>query len=151
MVKITRTPTATPTFTPTATFTPTSTPTETPTQTPTPQDEIPCAWEDAFPTETAQVIWPELAPIETEGAAPGDELEIIATGGYLQWDNECGESVNESARTFQLFFDDEEAGTIQCYVNACRGMLTVPVGTPPGAHSISVEGGSSVDIDVVAQ
>jgi hypothetical protein len=123
---------------------------ETPTQPSTQQDEFPCAWEDAFPTETAQVIWPELAPIKTEGAAPGDELEIIAVGGYLQWDNECGESVNESARTFQLYFDDEPAGTIQCYVNTCRGTIVIPAGTSPGAHKLSVEGGSSVVIDLVA-
>lgn len=124
---------------------------ETPTQPSMPQDDFPCAWEDAFPTEKAQVVWPVLEPIDIGPSVPGDELEITAVGGYLQWDNECGEAVNESARTFQLYFDDEPAGTILCYVNICCGTSAIPADTPPGTHTVSAEGGSSVTIEVVAQ
>jgi len=112
-------------------------------------DESECSWAEAFPTQEAQIVWPTLLPIEVEEVAPGDYLEITASGGYLQWDNECGVSINESAREFQLFIDGETSGNISCYVNHCRVTLSVPVDTPSGTHTLSVEGGSSLDLEVV--
>jgi hypothetical protein len=111
--------------------------------------ESDCDWVNAFPTEEAFVAWPSLLPIEVESVMPGDELEIVATGGYLRWDTGCRKSINESAREFRVYFDDEPVGNISCFVNVCRVTITIPVDTPPGTHSLSVEGGSSLDIEVV--
>jgi len=108
-----------------------------------------CNWVEAFPTQEAQIVWPSLLPTEIEEVAPGDHFEITASGGYLQWDNECGVSINESAREFQLFIDGEPSGNISCYVNVCRMTLSIPVDTPPGTHTLSVEGGSSLDFEVI--
>jgi hypothetical protein len=111
--------------------------------------ESDCDWGNAFPTEEAFVAWPSLLPIEVESVMPGDELEIVATGGYLRWDNECRKSINESAREFRVYIDDEPVGNISCFVNVCRVTITIPVDTSPGTHSLSVEGGSSLEIEVV--
>ena len=121
------------------------------TPTSTPQDEPECVWEGAFPADEAQMIWHTLLPVEIESASPGDDLEIMASGGYLQWDNECGEAIDESARAFQLLFDGEPAGNLSCYVNVCRIGFTIPVDASSGMHRLSVEGGSSLDIEVVVK
>lgn len=120
-----------------------------PIPTATAPDESECNWAEAFPTEEAQIVWPSFLPIEIEEVRSGDDLEIMASGGFLQWDNECGVSINESAREFLLFIDGEPSGNISCYVNVCRVTLFIPVDTPPGTHTLSVEGGSSLDFEVV--
>ena len=75
-------------------------------------------------------------------------MEIRGTGGFLYWNNECGEFRNESARDFQLFFDDEPLGSITCYAHTCLAELTIPADAAPGIHTISVEGGSSTELQV---
>lgn len=115
----------------------------------TPAVESGCDWESAFPTDEAHLVWPSLLPIEVETVRAGDEVEIMAYGGYLRWENECGESINESARDFQLFLDGELIGNISCFVNVCRVTITIPVDTFPGTHSLSVEGGSNLEFEVV--
>lgn len=107
-----------------------------------------CTGPNAFPTEEAELIWPELREVQPDQAAPGDEVEILGSGGHLYWDNECGEFWLESARDFQLFFDGEPAGFITCYANMCVTNLTVPEDAVSGTHVISVEGGSSLIIEV---
>jgi len=122
-----------------------------PVDTPTPSapGESECNWELAYPTEEAIIEWPSLLPIEIETVLPGDELEITAFGGYLRWDDACGELIDESARQFRIFIDGEPIGNISCYVNVCRVRITIPIDTLPGMHSLSVEGGSSLDLEIV--
>jgi hypothetical protein len=103
----------------------------------------------AFATERAQVRWPLLLPLEADTVSPGDEVEIQASGGFLQWDSACGELIDESARGFEMFFDGEPAGNLSCYVNVCQAVLTIPPAVLPGVHTLSVEGGSSLQIEVV--
>jgi len=110
-----------------------------------------CSGPNAFPIEEAELIWPELREVQPDRVVPGDEVEILGVGGHLYWDNECGEFWLESARDFQLFFDGEPAGFITCYANMCVTDLTVPVDALPGTHVISVEGGSSLSIEVGGQ
>lgn len=107
-----------------------------------------CAGPNAFPIEEAELIWPELREVQPDQVAPGDEVEILGSGGHLYWDNECGEFWLESARDFQLFFDGEPAGSITCYANTCITDLSVPEDALSGTHVISVEGGSSLSIEV---
>ena len=78
----------------------------------------------------------------------GEQVQIRGTGGFLYWSNECGELRNESAQDFQLFFDGEPAGSITCYANTCLADLTIPDGIPLGIHPISLEGGSSLDVEI---
>jgi hypothetical protein len=112
---------------------------------PTPRD---CSIPNAFPPEEAELIWPTLRQVQPSRAVPGDQVEIRGTGGFLYWNNECGEFRNESARDFQLFFDGETVGSITCYAHTCLADLTVPADAAPGIHTISIEGGSSIDIEI---
>ncbi len=107
-----------------------------------------CTGPNTFPAEEAELIWPELREAQPDRVAPGDEVEILGVGGHLYWDNECGQFWLESARDFQLFLDGEPAGLITCYANLCVTNLTVPSNALSGTHVISVEGGSSLDIEV---
>ncbi len=112
---------------------------------PKPRD---CSIPNAFPPEEAELIWPTLRQVQPARAAPGDPVEIRGTGGFLYWNNECGEFVNESARDFQLFFDGQPVGSITCYAHTCLVDLTIPADAAPGTHTLSVEGGSSIDVEV---
>ena len=107
-----------------------------------------CSIPDAFPPEEAELIWPTLQQVEPEHAAPGDQVEIRGTGGFLYWNNECGEFRNESAKDFRLSFDGEPLGAITCYAHTCLANLRMPADAEPGTHTISVEGGSSIDIQI---
>jgi heat shock protein HslJ len=109
---------------------------------PGPED---CSTADAFPPEEAELIWPTLHAIQPDLSVPGSLVEIQGTGGFLYWNNECGEFRNESARDFQLFFDGEPLGSIMCYAHTCFAELAIPADATPGAHTISVEGGSSIE------
>jgi hypothetical protein len=79
---------------------------------------------------------------------PGERVGILGVGGNLYWDNECGTLWVESARDFPLSFDGEPAGSIQCYAGNCRADLTIPDDALTGVHTIAVEGGSSMDLEV---
>jgi hypothetical protein len=130
-------PTATPLFLTATPIPPTLTP-----------EGLDCTSSRAFPTEDAETVWPELIDIQPAQVTPGDKVEINAMGGYLYWNNECGTRWDESARTFQLYLDDTPVSSILCYVNYCEADLTVPGDVPSGTHTISVEGGSSLSIEV---
>jgi hypothetical protein len=116
---------------------------------PTPSPEArDCSLANAFPPEEGELIWPTLHQIQPDRPAPGDTVELRGTGGHLYWNNECGEFRNESARDFQLTFDGQPVGSITCYAHTCLTDLTIPVDAAPGMHTISVEGGSSLEIEV---
>jgi len=124
--------------------TPTATPVP-PASTPTQRD---CTGPNAFPTEEATLIWPELREVQPARAAPGAAIRILGTGGHLYWQNECGQFWLESAREFHLFFDGQPLGVLQCYANTCVADLTVPADAAPGTRVISVEGGSNLNIEI---
>lgn len=113
---------------------------------PEPRD---CSPANAFPPEEAALIWPTLHEVQPAPAAPGDEIQIRGTGGFLYWNNQCGEFRNESARDFALLFDGRPAGSITCYANLCMVTLTLPADIAPGIYTIAVEGGSSLEVEVL--
>lgn len=97
--------------------------------------------------EPAEMVWPQLSEIQPPQSAPGSTVKVIGSGGYVR----CGEAgYNESARSFQLFFNDQPAAEISCYVNHCETELTLPGDAPAGRHTISVEGGSSIDLEITS-
>ena len=110
-----------------------------------------CGGPGAFPTEEAELIWPTLVQVQPSHVTAGDEVEMLGVGGHLYWDNECGEMWVESARDFHLFFDGKPAGFVTCYASNCRANLAMPADAPLGAHSVSVEGGSNLSIEVVGE
>ncbi len=104
--------------------------------TPTPQ----CPWEE---------VLPKIDGIRPEEIRPGTEVTVTADGGYFK-DN-CG-GVNESARTYQIFFDDEPVGDLQCYVNHCEGKFVLSASVPAGRHCMGVQKGScQTEVDVVGE
>jgi hypothetical protein len=82
---------------------------------------------------------------------PGSEVRVIASGGYLRWDDGCAQGYDESARSFSLYLDDRQVGSISCYVNRCEGKVTLAADVPPGEHVLSVEGGSSLPLQVTTE
>ena len=97
------------------------------------------------PTAGGTLEYPTLIEIQPASASPGQELTVIGTGGYL-YDGQGG--YNESARSFALYFDGHEAGSLSCYASMCRATLTVPFDATLGGHSLSTEGGSALELQV---
>ena len=87
---------------------------------------------------------PSLSRIIPKRAAPGEEVQIEGSSGLIELRKDDGTVTGyiESAKSFALLFDGEPIATIDCYVNTCRGNLTVPSYAVPGDHEVSVEGGS---------
>src|SRR5512140_1229052 len=77
-------------------------------------------------TPTAQCAWEEVLPkiekIQPTDIKVGTEVTVSASGGYLR--DSCG-GVNESARMYQVFFDDEPIADLSCYVNHCEGKFVL--------------------------
>ena len=89
-----------------------------------------------------------LYPEQTYPASwPGGTIKVVGSGGYLR----CGQGYNESAQSFELYFDDQPIGSIVCYVNHCEVTLEIPANAASGVHTISVEGGSGINIQVDGQ
>lgn len=107
-----------------------------------------CLDPNAFPPEDAELVWPTLLEAHPIPAAPGEEIQIRGTGGYLTWETACGSVVLESARGFALSFDGAPAASLECYANTCLATLVLPEDVAPGKHTVSAEGGSSLDIEV---
>ena len=101
--------------------------------------------------EFSQVtVYPSLFEIQTEEAAPGQEIKVQGSGGLIELKKPDGSPGGyiESARSFELYLDGRPVGSIQCYVNVCNGALVLPLSTGPGDHEISAEGGSSQTLKV---
>jgi hypothetical protein len=92
-------------------------------------------------------VWPQLDNAQPAQASPGTEIKVVGSGGYLR----CGQGYNESARSFELYFDGQPIGSIACYVKHCEVTLEIPADAASGVHTISVEGGSGVNIQVDRQ
>ena len=95
---------------------------------------------------TATVVWPTLQEVSPARPMPGQQVRVSGSGGYLR---EPSGAYNESNRTFALTFDGQPIGTIACYANRCEGSVLIPAQAAPGAHQLSVEGGSSLAVQVV--
>ncbi len=101
--------------------------------TPTPQ----CVQEEILPT---------IEQVEPDNIRPGTLVTVSARGGYFR-DN-CG-AVNESARPYKLYFDDEPIADLMCYVNHCEGKFTLPQSVAAGRHCMGVQKGScQMEVDV---
>ena len=121
--------------TPTSTQTPDQPPTSTPT---------PGANQDS---PKAEIVWPTLKTVDPELLPPGGTVKIEGHGGYLFTPPGY---YNESSRSFEIFFDDEPVGSINCYANSCRGSVTLPEGAKPGEHALAVDGGSTLPVTIGA-
>lgn len=97
-----------------------------------------------FPS-TRTVEWPTLESLTPSAAAPGQQVVIIGHGGYVRLNG----GYDESARSFNLYFDGSRVGSIECYVNRCGGSFTVPEDALPESHMVTVEGGSGLSIQVI--
>jgi hypothetical protein len=95
---------------------------------------------------TRETVWPRLMDVLPSPVHPGEDVTVIASGGYVR--DGCG-GYNESARKFQLFFDDDPVDPLVCYVNHCEAKVRIPTDTPPGKYVIRAEGGSTLSLDVV--
>ena len=104
------------------------------------------AEEAVTPEPTVTVVWPKLQEVAPDPAIPGQTVRVIGTGGYhIMPDG----GYDESSRPFPLYFDDEPASAVTCYVNRCEGDLLVPTETLSGTHSVSTDGGSEIPLRVV--
>ena len=104
--------------------------------TPTPQAGVP----PSLVTETVQcleeLVPPTITEVQPAQGAPGSEIHVIGSGGYIR--DACG-GYNESARTFQLYLDNELVGELLCYVNHCEGKITLSSAITPGSHCLSAQ------------
>ncbi len=99
-----------------------------------------------MPGERAELVWPRLEQLEPPKVVAGKTVKVSGWGGHVR----CEEGgYNESARKFELYLDGKPITSFVCYVNHCENSLFVPLGTPPGTHVISVEGGSTIDLLVL--
>ena len=108
---------------------------------------------DEAPGPTQVPISPSLTQLRPQEASPGAEIEIDGSGGHIELRTADGTVTGyiESATSFALFFDGQPVGSVDCFVNTCRGTMTVPANAAPGSHQVSVEGGSSRVLRVVEQ
>jgi hypothetical protein len=98
----------------------------------------------------AQLVYPVLQMVEPAPAEPGQSIRLVASGGYLTWQDACGRGYDESYRTFTWSLDEEYQGEIGCYVNHCEIEFKLPEDIHPGVHTIEVEGGSQITLEVSA-
>ncbi len=107
----------------------------------------------AFPgTPTPQCVpveeLPQIKGVEPERIKAGTEVTVSGSGGIFK-DN-CG-GYNESARTYQIFFDDEPIADLVCYVGQCQGKFVIPEKTPAGSHCLGVQKGTcQMKVDVAS-
>jgi hypothetical protein len=93
------------------------------------------------------IVWPKLDKLEPDRARPGVTVRVTGTGGYLLLHSG---GYDESYRTFIMYLDGRKISTIECYVNHCEGKFVVPDFASTGAHEVSVEGGSSLILQISA-
>lgn len=136
------------TNTPSPTLTPSQAPTETPIPTDTPTS--PPLSDDATSDDEVlcETVWPVLYEVDSSRVLPGSELQIKGHSGYI----ECTDGfINESSRDFILMLDQVEIGSINCYVNGCRGTIRLSDDILPGTHTFTSEGGSEIAFEVLGE
>ncbi len=98
---------------------------------------VQCAQEEILPT---------IEQIQPDDIKPGTTVTVSARGGYFR--DTCG-GVNESARLYQLYFDDEPIADLSCYVNHCEAKFVMPASVTAGRHCMGVQKGScQTEVDV---
>lgn len=93
------------------------------------------------------IVWPKLDKLEPDRARPGVTVRVTGRGGYLLLH---GGGYDESYRTFTMYLDGRKLSSIECYVNHCEGKFVVPDFASAGAHEVSVEGGSTLILQIAA-
>ncbi|HYO49899.1 MAG TPA: hypothetical protein VEW94_08605 [Chloroflexia bacterium] len=122
-----------------ASSTPTSAPKPSPAPTATPPQPV--------PGPGGTIVWPKLEKLEPDRARPGVTVRVTGREGYLLLP---GGGYDESYRTFTLYLDGRKISTIECYVNHCEGKFVVPDFASTGSHEVSVEGGSTLMLQIAA-
>ena len=106
------------------------------------------------PPEAPQftLVFPALARLEPAQAAPGGEVRVSGSGGYLFTPPN---GYDESARSFALKLEGAglpqalELGRLSCYVNHCEALVALPKDLAPGDYQVAAEGGSKLPLRVV--
>ncbi len=88
------------------------------------------------PICTEKMVLPVITEIQPSPVLPGSEITIMGRGGYIQ--DSCG-GINESARSFKLYLDDEPAGDLQCYVNHCETKIKLASSITLAEHCLSTQ------------
>ncbi len=91
------------------------------------------------------LVWPELEAASHDVAERGDQVGVGGHGGFVFM---SPRGYDESNRGFALFLSGSRVGTLQCYVNHCSGTVTIPDEASDGTHSLAVEGGSSLQLQI---
>ncbi len=86
------------------------------------------------PTCIEKMVLPVITGIQPSPVRPGSEITITGRGGYIQ--DSCG-GYNESARSFNLYLDDEPVGDFQCYVNHCETKIKLASSITLAEHCLS--------------
>ena len=90
------------------------------------------------PACTEETVFPIITDVQPSPAQPGSEITITGTGRYVQ--DSCG-GINESARSFQLYLDDEPVGDLSCYVNHCESKISLASSIESKSHCLSTQPG----------
>ncbi len=100
----------------------------------------------ATPACVQEEVLPTIEHIEPDEIKAGTTITVSARGGYFR--DQCG-AVNESARVYKLYFDDEPIADLSCYVNHCEGKFVLPESVAAGKHCMGVQKGScQMEVDV---
>ncbi len=99
------------------------------------------------PTCDRMEVLPQITSVQPDDLKAGVEVKVSARGGYFQ--DTCG-AYDESARTYQIYVDDEPVADLQCYVNHCEGKFVLAQSVTPGVHCMGVQKGTcQVKLEVV--
>jgi hypothetical protein len=79
---------------------------------------------------------PSISAVQPSPALPGSEITVTGRGGYIQ--DSCG-GVNESARAFPLYLDNELAGELLCYVDHCETRIMLAASISLQEHCLSTQ------------
>lgn len=97
------------------------------------------------PLPVRTLIWPGISSTDPLTGSPGDTIEVNGSGGYYRVNG----GYDESARSWDLFFDGIKAGWISCYVASCQGSFEVPADAAPGEHVLKTEGGPPTSVEIL--
>jgi hypothetical protein len=94
---------------------------------------------------TFNYLIPLVLAVSLLAGCTSSQVEPAGTNTSIPTTPTSTVGINESARDFELYFDDELVGSINCMVNHCEVDFTIPLEALPGNHTISIEGGSNLD------
>jgi hypothetical protein len=88
--------------------------------------------------------WPVIDQAVPMPASAGSQVEIAGHGGAIR----CGNSYDESSRDFDVFLGDELVGSLNCYVNHCEGVVTLPDDLAPGMSSLIIGPNAEFNLEI---